>query len=286
MLDLYFAQSEAYVSREDFGSIYPEGVFSEEAPECLLQDWAAAEPDEARMLCLILSPEAEAAGLRKRAEALAERAYPEWCERISAVRPEKRKDFFFGVSGKKLLLLLPVGDEKAKQSLKGLRPFVLYLAKQLTGETAEALGEGAFVYAVNISEKKGTVKKEVCSIRLRKDWGIEGDAHAGNWHRQISLLAEESIDAMRNKISFRLPNGIFAENINTNGISLKELRVGTLLQVGPCLLQVTQIGKQCHDDGCAIKRATGNCVMPTEGIFATVEKEGTVRAGDPICLLD
>ena len=140
----------------------------------------------------------------------------------------------------------------------------------------------AKVTSVNISEKKGCRKREVQQIELRFGTGIAGDAHAGNWHRQISLLAEESIERMRALGLANLTPGAFAENINTEGIDLKALPVGTRLRVGECLLAVTQIGKQCHDDGCAIKRATGTCVMPTEGIFAIVLEGGTVRKGDPI----
>ncbi|WP_295747087.1 MOSC domain-containing protein [uncultured Oscillibacter sp.] len=142
----------------------------------------------------------------------------------------------------------------------------------------------AEVVSVNISERKGTVKKEVPEIRLRLRHGIEGDAHAGDWHRQISLLAEESVDKMRALLP-QLQPGAFAENINTRGLSLKTLPVGTRLRLGETVVEVTQIGKQCHSD-CEIKRLTGTCVMPTEGIFAVVVKEGTVRKGDPIEILE
>ena len=141
----------------------------------------------------------------------------------------------------------------------------------------------AEVVAVNISERKGIRKHEVPYIELLPHHGIVGDAHAGDWHRQVSLLAEESIDTMR-ALGLSLTAGAFAENINTIGISLKTLPVGTLLQIGPSVLRVTQIGKECHND-CAIKKAVGKCVMPTEGIFAVVVKEGTVRAGDEIEVL-
>ena len=142
----------------------------------------------------------------------------------------------------------------------------------------------AEVVSVNISERKGTVKKEVPEIRLRLRHGIEGDAHAGDWHRQISLLAEESVDTMRAACPIPLDSGVFAENINTRGIDLKNLPVGTHLRIGETEVEVTQIGKECHSD-CAIMRAVGRCVMPTEGIFAVVVKEGAVRAGDEIAVL-
>ena len=138
----------------------------------------------------------------------------------------------------------------------------------------------AYVVSVNISEKKGTMKHEVPFIELKREHGILGDAHAGNWHRQISMLAEESVDKMREILS-TLQHGAFAENINTRGIDLMHLPVGTKLKVGDALLEVTQIGKECHND-CAIKQAVGKCVMPTEGIFVIVLNEGTVKKGDNI----
>ena len=143
----------------------------------------------------------------------------------------------------------------------------------------------AEVTAVNISREKGVRKESVPYIDLKLRHGIVGDAHAGDWHRQISLLADESVDTMRKACPIELDAGIFAENINTRGITLKTLPVGTRLRVGETELEVTQIGKQCHND-CAIKKATGKCVMPTEGIFAIVVKEGRVRAGDAIEVLE
>jgi len=142
----------------------------------------------------------------------------------------------------------------------------------------------AEVVSVNISEKKGTVKHEVDEIKLVINHGILGDAHAGNWHRQISLLAEESIDEMRN-IGLTLKNGAFAENINTIGIELKTLPIGTKLKIGDTVVEVTQIGKECHND-CEIKKLTGKCVMPTDGIFVIVNKEGTIKKGDKIEVLE
>ena len=143
----------------------------------------------------------------------------------------------------------------------------------------------AEVIAVCISERKGTRKHEVPSIRVQCGHGIVGDAHAGNWHRQISLLAEESVDTMRAACSMELNAGVFAENINTVGIDLKSLPVGTRLRIGETEVEVTQIGKECHSD-CAIRKSAGKCVMPTEGIFAVVVREGTVRAGDEIEILE
>ena len=140
----------------------------------------------------------------------------------------------------------------------------------------------ASVIAVCISERRGVRKREVPRIELKRSYGILGDAHAGNWHRQLSLLARESVDTMRQP-GLNLSPGAFAENIVTEGIELKTLPVGTRLRVGPALLEVTQIGKECHND-CAIKQAAGKCVMPTEGIFAIVLEEGTICPGDEIRL--
>ena len=142
----------------------------------------------------------------------------------------------------------------------------------------------ARVTSVNISEKKGTVKHPVEEARLLPHHGIVGDAHAGDWHRQVSMLAEESVDKLRDLLP-QLKAGAFAENINTVGIDLKSLPGGTRLQIGTAVAEVTQIGKECHND-CAIKKATGTCVMPTEGIFAAVLQEGTVRAGDPVEIIE
>lgn len=138
----------------------------------------------------------------------------------------------------------------------------------------------AKVIALCISEKKGVRKHEVPYIDVKLDYGIVGDAHAGNWHRQISLLGDESIEKMR-KMGLTLTPGAFAENIVTEGVVLNKLPIGTILRVGETVLRVTQIGKECHND-CAIKKATGECVMPTEGIFAVVVKEGRIYPGDTL----
>ena len=141
----------------------------------------------------------------------------------------------------------------------------------------------ASVVAVCISERKGTQKHEVPEIQLKIDHGIVGDAHAGSWHRQVSLLGQESVDKMK-AVFPDIPVGAFAENILTEGLTLYTLPVGTRLQVGEVLLEVTQIGKECHAH-CAIRQQVGDCVMPREGIFAIVLEEGTIRAGDTITVL-
>ena len=141
----------------------------------------------------------------------------------------------------------------------------------------------AKVLAVCISEHKGTVKHPVDEVQLIKDHGILNDAHAGNWHRQVSLLANESVDAMRKNCP-DITAGAFAENILTENISLKDLPAGTRIKIGEAILEVTQIGKECHSD-CAIRKQAGDCVMPREGIFAKVLEGGTVKAGDAITII-
>lgn len=140
----------------------------------------------------------------------------------------------------------------------------------------------AHVEAVCISAKKGMVKKEQDKVVLKTEWGVEHDAHAGDWHRQVSLLAGESIDTVK-KVLPTLKNGAFAENIITRGLDLTTLKIGDRLRVGEeVILEITQIGKECHNVGCAIKKATGDCIMPREGLFARVIQGGEAKAGDPI----
>lgn len=140
----------------------------------------------------------------------------------------------------------------------------------------------ASIAAVCISPQKGTVKKEVAQVDLAADWGISGDAHAGDWHRQVSLLAEESIAQVRKKLS-NLANGAFAENFIVRGLDFTRVEVGdTLVIDNRVRLKITQIGKECHNHKCAIKRATGDCIMPKEGLFAEVLQGGTVAKGHGI----
>ena len=141
----------------------------------------------------------------------------------------------------------------------------------------------AHVLAVCVSEKKGERKKPVESVELRENHGIVGDAHAGDWHRQVSLLAQESIDKMR-ALGLDVNAGDFAENITTVGIDLVSLPIGSQLQIGETLLEVTQIGKECHTR-CAIFYQAGDCVMPKEGIFVKVITGGIVRPGETITTL-
>lgn len=141
----------------------------------------------------------------------------------------------------------------------------------------------AEVVAVCISTSKGERKTPVPSVELRVNHGIVSDAHAGEWHRQVSLLAQESIAKMQ-ALGLDVDTGDFAENITTRGIDLPRLPVGSRLQIGPALLEVTQIGKECHTR-CAIYHQAGDCVMPKEGIFAKVLTGGTVAPGAVITLL-
>jgi len=138
----------------------------------------------------------------------------------------------------------------------------------------------AKVLAICTSEKKGVVKNPVESAVFRIDHGIEGDAHAGNWHRQVSWLGDESAEKVR-QAGLDITAGRFAENILTEGIVLYELPIGTKFRVGETLHEVTQIGKECHT-GCAIKQLTGDCVMHREGIFTKVIEGGMVVVGDTI----
>ena len=140
------------------------------------------------------------------------------------------------------------------------------------------------VLAICISKHKGTLKNEVSEANFIEEFGIEGDAHAGKWHRQVSLLAFEKIDDFRNK-GGNVDFGAFGENLVVDGIELHKLPVGQQLQVGEVLLEVTQIGKECHDK-CAIYYQVGECIMPKNGIFTRVLKGGKVKVGEPCTLLD
>ena len=137
----------------------------------------------------------------------------------------------------------------------------------------------AKVVSINISSGKGTIKTPLPSGEFIENHGLKNDAHAGDWHRQVSLLALESYDKI--KVIERLPIGSFAENITTEGIELHTLPVGTQLHIGSTIHEITQIGKKCHI-ACDIKNLVGDCVMPKEGIFTRVLKGGTIHQGDTI----
>ncbi|MHC4361676.1 MAG: MOSC domain-containing protein [Planctomycetota bacterium] len=141
------------------------------------------------------------------------------------------------------------------------------------------------VRAISVSEKRGTQKTNVPSATLKTDFGIVGDAHAAHWHRQVSLLAVESIDKMIAAGATVTP-GDFAENITTEGIDLFKLPIGTRLKIGSdSEVELTQIGKECHSR-CEIFEKVGDCIMPREGVFAKVTKPGAIKVGDGIKVLN
>jgi molybdopterin adenylyltransferase len=136
------------------------------------------------------------------------------------------------------------------------------------------------IKAISISDRKGIRKKNIESTQLIVDFGLENDAHGGKWHRQVSFLAEESIETMRNK-GLDVVAGNFAENITTEGVDLPALKVGTHITIGKSEMVISQLGKICHTR-CAIFHQAGDCVMPREGIFAVVIKGGAIKVGDTI----
>ena len=133
------------------------------------------------------------------------------------------------------------------------------------------------ILAICISEKKGTQKKPIESARLVEEWGIEGDAHVGKWHRQVSMLSFEKIEAFREK-GADVDFGAFGENLVVEGFDLSKVPVGTKFQIGEAILELTQIGKECHH-GCAIFQKMGDCIMPREGVFTKVIHGGIIREG-------
>ena len=137
--------------------------------------------------------------------------------------------------------------------------------------------------AVCVSEARGTPKRNIGRARLRADWGVEGDAHAGNWHRQVSLLSYEAVQAF-NARGANVADGAFGENLLVSGFDFKRLPVGTRLRCGDVRLEITQIGKECHS-GCEIYQRVGDCIMPREGVFARVLAGGEVAVGDEMTLV-
>ncbi len=143
----------------------------------------------------------------------------------------------------------------------------------------------AAIVSINSSEKKGEIKLKQPRGLLITDGGLSGDAHAGDGHRQLSLLAQESIDEMTALGAEGLVPGVFAENITTKGLTLHTLPIGTRLKLGDCLVEITQIGKECHS-GCEIFKKVGKCVMPTQGVFARVIEGGEISEGDGITIIN
>lgn len=148
--------------------------------------------------------------------------------------------------------------------------------------TEKSNNKFGFLRAISISSRKGIQKTNVSTAQVVENFGILGDAHAGKWHRQISILAMESIDKMKEAGLDNLKPGDFAENLTTEFLSLPDINIGSKIKIGDSvLLEVTQIGKECHNK-CAIFKAVGDCVMPREGIFAKVIFGGTIKVNDII----
>lgn len=141
----------------------------------------------------------------------------------------------------------------------------------------------AVIKAICTSEKRGTAKRDIKEAELIEDFGIKGDAHAGKWHRQISLLSYEQVEAFR-KRGADVADGAFGENILAEGIDFKTLKIGTKIKSGDVLLEVTQIGKKCHSE-CEIFKQVGDCIMPREGIFARVLHGGKLKTGDKLYII-
>lgn len=192
-----------------------------------------------------------------------------------------------GLRKQTLIVNLPGSKKAASECLEAVIKPIRHGVDVLLGESKDCaalhLPKGT-VRAVCISEKKGIQKHDIGEAYLREDLGIEGDAHAGKWHRQVSLLAAESVAKVQKALNFQLKSGDFAENILTEGIELFTLPVGTKMKIGESECEVTQIGKECHH-GCAIRELAGDCVMPREGIFVKVLKSGSVKTGDTIQIL-
>lgn len=151
------------------------------------------------------------------------------------------------------------------------------------GMKAESQAKAGRIAAVCTSPGKGTKKKEAAFAVLKENWGIEGDAHAGTWHRQVSMLSLEKIEAFRAR-GARVDFGAFGENLVVEGFDLRSIPVGTCFQIGEAVLRLTQIGKECHSH-CEIYKAMGECIMPREGVFAEVVKGGRMKPGDEIVML-
>ena len=190
-----------------------------------------------------------------------------------------------GIRGGTLIINLPGSKKASTENFAAvMKPVRHGVEMLLSAGSADCAPKAARIVAVNISEQKGTQKHPVAEIEMKVDHGIVGDAHAGNWHRQISLLGMESVKKVQAHIDFALQPGDFAENVLTEGLILYELPVGTKIKIGTALCEVTQIGKECHFN-CAIREKAGDCVMPREGIFAKVLEPGCAKAGDWVTVI-
>ena len=190
-----------------------------------------------------------------------------------------------GIRGTTLIINLPGSRKASTENLAAVIHAIHHGVEMLQSSgSADCAEKFGIIRSVNISTQKGTQKFSVDAIEMKSDYGIIGDAHAGNWHRQISLLGVESVQKVQEKVKINLPAGAFAENILVEGLCLYKLPVATKLKIGSALCEVTQIGKECHAS-CAIRELTGDCVMPREGIFAKVLEAGSARAGDRVTVL-
>ena len=140
------------------------------------------------------------------------------------------------------------------------------------------------IIAICISEKRGTQKKRIPEAEFVEDWGIKGDAHAGKWHRQVSLLSHDKIEAFRAR-GAEVTDGAFGENLVVEGFDFSKMAVGTRFRCNDVILELTQIGKECHN-GCEIFKKMGDCIMPREGVFTRVLHGGIVREGDELVVLE
>lgn len=218
--------------------------------------------------------EREARGIPEAMRAESMRITPRGCLSRSAA----------GIRGRSLIVNLPGSEKAAKENLAAVIEPIRHGIEMLYSEGSADCGAAAVIRAVCISEKKGQVKYPVESVELIQDWGIRGDAHAGKWHRQVSILGTDSVAKTQKNLTEALVPGAFAENILAEGFPFYELSVGTRLRIGTALCEVTQIGKECHTD-CEIRKKTGDCVMPREGIFVRVIESGRAKAGDPIVIV-
>ncbi len=191
-----------------------------------------------------------------------------------------------GIRKKTLIINLPGSPKAVRENLEFLFPSLLHGLEILSGSAAEcakpadaAVSKGRLI-AIATSKERGTRKTPRNEAELVAGFGVKDDAHGGNWHRQVSLLSFESFDAFK-KAGAPIEYGSFGENLLVSGIDLKTLPVGTRIRIGKAELILTQIGKECHN-GCEIYQTMGDCIMPREGVFATVVTGGTIAAGDAV----
>ena len=185
-----------------------------------------------------------------------------------------------GIRKDTLIFNLPGSPKAVKESLEYILPELSHGLEILLGETGNCAGKMGTIKAVCTSPERGTQKKNIGSCELIKDYGLKGDAHAGNWHRQVSLLSYEKIEEFRKRGAV-VEDGAFGENLIVEGIDLKTLPIGTRFQCHDVIMELTQIGKECHS-GCEIFQQMGDCIMPREGIFARVLHGGRIQVNDTI----